>query len=639
MILQSLYNYYQILREDPEVEVAEPGYSNAPVSHAVNISQEGDLRDIIPLFVLVQQGNKTVERPRRMNVPEQVKRSVNIAANFMCDNATYVLGLTGKEARDPDYARKRFEAFREHNIKILAPVDSPVARAVIAFLQRHDPQTACENPVIARHLDALTKGSNLIFQVEGKNALDDPKIRNAWEGHRLAQEAIELQCLVTGEVEPIQRLHPDIKGVPGAQTKGASLVSFNLDAFTSYGREQGANSPVSRRAASGYGVALNFLLSNQNPNRKILLGDTSIVYWADTADKRYASAFYAFLNPEYQQPAEEEETAEEKKGKRKRAKEAKKTLGEVAESVKQGKAIDLVALSEALDKDTRFYVLGLAPNSSRLAVRFFLTEPFDVFAERIMQHYEDLKIDREQSWQREYISPGQILEECIPSAITDPKKRQNLLKSNWSLLGGAFMRSILTGAPYPEGLYAAFINRIRHDTDEANDEGKRRNVKINYIRAAYIKAHLIRKYRRQGENPYQEALQMSLNESYTHPAYVLGRLFAVLEDLQIEAAKPNKLNATIKDRYFTSASANPASVFPTLLRLAHHWTAKAKYGGVSDRKIQDLLGMLDAKPFPARLTLDEQGVFVLGYYHQRAAFYTRKGGDTGEVNQSDGAQL
>lgn len=635
MILQSLYNYYQILREDPEVEVAEPGYSNAPVSHAVNISQEGDLRDIIPLFVLVQQGNKTVERPRRMNVPEQVKRSVNIAANFMCDNATYVLGLTGKEARDPDYARKRFEAFREHNIKILAPVDSPVARAVIAFLQRHDPQTACENPVIARNLESLLQGGNLIFQVEGKNALDDPKIRNAWEGHRLAQEAIELQCLVTGKVEPIQRLHPDIKGVPGAQTKGASLVSFNLDAFTSYGREQGANSPVSRRAASGYGVALNFLLSNQNPNHRILLGDTSIVYWADTADKRYASAFYAFLNPEYQQPAEEEETAEEKKGKRKRAKEAEKTLGEVAESVKQGKAIDLVALSEALDKDTRFYVLGLAPNSSRLAVRFFVTEPFGVFAERIMQHYEDLKIEKEYANQSDYISPYRILAECVSPKVT---RRDDEVKASWSLLGGAFMRAILTGAPYPEGLYAAFINRIRHDTDEANDEGKRRNVKINYIRAAYIKAHLIRKYHRGGNNPYQEALQMSLNESYTHPAYVLGRLFAWLERAQREALGQN-INATIKDRYFTSACANPASVFPTILRLSHHWTGKAEYGANLEKNIQSILNMLEAKPFPSRLTLEEQGVFVLGYYHQRAAFYTRKGGDTGEVNQSDGAQL
>ncbi|GIV99948.1 type I-C CRISPR-associated protein Cas8c/Csd1 [Roseiflexus sp.] len=618
MILQALYNYYQILREDHEVEIAEPDYSNAPVSYALNLSEQGELLDIIPLSVPVQQGKKTVDRPKRMNVPEQVKRSVNVAANFLCDNAAYVLGLTGKEAKDPAYAQKRFEVFRELNIEILKKANSPSARAVIAFLKQHNPQTASQNPVIERHLKGLLEGGNLIFQVRGKNVLDDPEIRRVWEESRTGQQATKMQCLVTGQKEPVARLHPDIKGVPGAQTKGASLVSFNLDAFTSYGKEQGANSPISQRAASGYGVALNYLLSRQNPNRPTFLGDTTVIYWADTADKRYASVFYAFLNPEFQQEQEESEP-EENKGKRKRAKEAEKEMGQVAESVRQGKAIDLAALRKGLDESTRFYVLGLAPNASRLAVRFFLTEPFGVFAERIMQHYDDLQIEKEFANQPTYISPYRILAECVSPKVT---RRDDEVKQSWSLLGGAFMRAILTGAPYPEGLYAAILNRIRHDSDE-----EKRSVKINYIRAAYIKAHLIRKFRRQGQNPYQEALQMSLNESYTHPAYVLGRLFAVLEKAQREAIGQN-INATIKDRYFTSACASPASVFPTLLRLSHHWTTKAEYGGVSDRKIQDLLGMLPAQPFPSRLSLDEQGVFVLGYYHQRAAFYAKK--DNGE---------
>lgn len=614
MILQALYTYYQILLEDPDVEIAEPGYSNAPVSHALNLSLQGKLLDIVPLFVPVQMGKKTVEKPRRMNIPEQVKRSVNISPNFMCDNAAYVLGLKEKEAKDPKYAQKRFEAFREYNIKILSKVDNPGARAVMTFLSKHDPQKAKDNPIIACHFKTLAQGGNLIFQVEGKNSLDDPKIRRAWESHHLGQEAIEMQCLVTGEVEPIERLHPDIKGVPGAKTKGASLVSFNLDAFKSYGKEQGANSPVSRRVASGYCVALNYLLSRQNPNPKINLGDTAVVYWADTADKRYASVFYTFLNPEDSRAESEDEAAEEKKDKRKRAKKGEKTLGELAESVQKARALDLSALSKELDKDTRFYVLGLAPNSSRLAIRFFLVEPFGVFAERIMHHYEDLKIEKEYVGQSDYISPYRILAECVSLKVT---QRDDEIKKSWSLLGGAFMRAILTGAPYPEGLYAAFINRIRHDIDETNEEGRRRNVKINYIRAAYFKAHLIRKYRRQGNNPYQEALKMSLNESYTHPAYVLGRLFAWLERAQRAALGPN-VNATIKDRYFTSACASPAGVFPILLRLSQHHLEKAEYGKYFERQIEGLLARLEAKPFPARLNLDEQGIFILGYYHQRA---------------------
>lgn len=635
MILQALYNYYQILLNDPPegVEIAEPGYSNAPVSYALNLSEQGELLDIIPLSIPVQQGKKTVERPRRMNVPEQVKRSVNIAANFLCDNAAYVLGLTGKEAKDPAYAQKRFEAFRELNIGILEHVNSPSARAVIAFLRRYNPQTASQHPVIARHLEGLLEGGNLIFQVRGKNVLDDLEIRRVWEKAKTGQQATEMQCLVTGQQEPVARLHPDIKGVPGAQTKGASLVSFNLDSFTSYGKEQGANSPISQRAASGYGVALNFLLSRQNPNQPIFLGDTAVAYWADAPDNRYAQAFYSLLKPEFQQEQEEGES-EENKSKRKRAKEAEKQIGEVAEAVRQGKAIDLAELrkqvEKELDKNTRFYVLGLAPNASRLAVRFFLTEPFGVFAERIMQHYDDLQIEKEFPNQPTYLSPYRILAECVSPKVT---QRDDEVKKSWSLLGGAFMRAILTGAPYPEGLYAAMLNRIRHDTDETNDDGRRRNVKINYIRAAYIKAHLIRKYRRGGNNPYQEALQMSLNESYTHPAYVLGRLFAVLEKAQREAIGQN-INATIKDRYFTSACAAPASVFPTLLRLSHHWTTKAEYGGVSDRRIQDLLDMLEAKAFPSRLSLDEQGVFVLGYYHQRAAFYAKKDNNAGNADDS-----
>jgi len=611
MILQSLFNYYQILLKDDSLGIATPGYSAANVSFALNLSPAGELLDIFPFTTKFFDGKKERERNyRRMVVPEQVKRTVGISANFMCDNSAYVLGVSGKEAKDLNYAEKRFSVFRLLNAEILAKANSAVARAVIAFLERHEPQTALQHPVIARHLEALLKGGNLIFQVNGENALDDPEIRRAWEEYKLGQDAVQMQCLVTGEVEPIARLHPSIQGVRAANPTGASLVGFNERAYESYNRikGQGLNSPVSQRVASGYGVALNYLLSNQNPNRKIYLGDTTVVYWAESENKGYASAFAALINPEFL----EAESAEDQIARKK----AEKKMGETAEKVQKGQALDVAKLREGLDESTRFYVLGLASNAARLAVRFYLTEPFGVFAERIMQHYDDLKIEKEFANQADYLSPYRILAECVSPKVT---RRDDEVKQSWSLLGGALMRAVLMGLAYPEGLHAAMLNRIRHDSDD-----EKRSVKINYIRAAYIKAHLIRKYRHQDQNPYQEALQMSLNESFTHPAYVLGRLFAVLEKTQREAIGQN-MNATIKDRYFTSASATPASVFPILLRLAHHWTAKAEYGGISDRRIQDLLGLLDAKPFPSRLTLDEQGVFVLGYYHQRAGFYSKNG--------------
>jgi len=300
MILQALYNYYQILLKDDSLDIAAPGYSAANVSFALNLSPTGELLDIFPFTTKFFDGKKERERNyRRMVVPEQVKRTVGITANFLCDNAAYVLGLSDKETKDLNYAKKRFEIFRELNTAILAKANSDIARAVVAFLKNHNPQNARQHPVIARHLEALLEGGNLIFQVNGKNTLEDLEIRRVWEEYKLGQEAVQMQCLVTGEIEPIARLHPSIQGVLDANPTGASLVGFNERAYESYNRMkgQGLNSPVSQRVASGYGVALNYLLSNQNPNRKIYLGDTTVVYWAESANKNYASAFAALINP------------------------------------------------------------------------------------------------------------------------------------------------------------------------------------------------------------------------------------------------------------------------------------------------------------------------------------------------------
>jgi CRISPR-associated protein Csd1 len=231
----------------------------------------------------------------------------------------------------------------------------------------------------------------------------------------------------------------------------------------------------------------------------------------------------------------------------------------------------------------------------------------------MMQHYRDLEIVKEYDNQPAYITVGHLLQETVSQKSKD--------KDASPLMAGSVMRSILTGAPYPAALYYAIINRIRADVDD----DQKHIHKIGYVRAAVIKAFLTRKYRNQDK--YQEVLVMSLNEQATTPAYVLGRLFAVLEKAQQEAI--GDVNASIKDRYFTSACASPASVFPVLLRLSQHHISKAEYGRHLDGRIQDILGLLDIQknPIPARLTLDEQGVFVLGYYHQRAAFYAKRQDD------------
>lgn len=610
MILEALYHYYQILQKDPDVDIALPGYSAANVSFALNLSHNGDLLDILPLFEKVQRGKRVVEVPRRMIVPEQVKRAgKNPSPNFLCDNSAFVLGISTNDDNDPEFSKNRFEAFKQHNLSILSQAGSPESKAVISFLKNHDPNTARSHPAISRNIEGLLKGGNLIFFVSQRSILDIPDVCRVWEEYRLGSSSLEMQCLVSGITEAVARLHPNIQGVRFAQSSGASLVSFNERAYESYNRtkEQGINSPVSQRVASGYGVALNYLLSDQNPNRKIILGDTTIVYWAESENKAYANAFAALLDPAV---VEEQPDTDQKNRKA-----ADEKLGKTIEKVTRIQPLDLHMLTKDLDFETRFYVLGLAPNAARLAVRFFLTDSFGKFVERIMLHYEDLKIIKEFPDQPDYLSMSKILRECVSPKVT---RREEEIQKTWSLLGGAVTRAVLSGALYPEALYTAMINRIRVDADQNGSK------KINYTRAAVIKAHLIRKYRRQGQNPYQEVLQMSLNPQYSHPAYVLGRLFAVLEKAQREAI--GEVNASIKDRYFASACATPASVFPVLLRLSQHYISKAEYGKANDNRIQDLLNLLDVEknPFPARLTLDEQGIFVLGYYHQRADFFNKK---------------
>jgi CRISPR-associated protein Csd1 len=611
MILQALTHYYDILSKDPDSDIAPPGYSSVGVSFALNISAQGELLDVFPLFQQVQSGNKMVEKPRRMIVPEQIKRAVNISANFLWDNCVYVLGLSDKEAKDPEYAQKRFEAFRQFHRDLLTKADCDTARAILAFFDVYDPAKGREHPAIVSNLETMLLGGNLVFMFRGVFAHDDPILKQTWEAYQAGKDTVLGQCLVTGEVSPIARLHPSLKGIRDANPTGASLVGFNAHAYESYHREQGQNSPVSEKAAFAYTTALNYLLSPANPNKKLTIGDTTVVYWAESEKKGFAEAFEGIFEPQIV----EEPVADNQEGRKK----AEKGLKEVALKVRRVQKLDLDALLEDLkDENPRFYVLGLAPNAARVSVRFFLTDPFQKIVDRMMQHYRDLDIVKEYENQPPYITVRHILDETVSKKSRD--------KDASPLMAGAVMRSILTGAPYPAALYYAIINRIRADVDDDQKHIR----KIGYVRAAIIKAYLIRKYRNQAK--YQEVLDMSLNEQATTPAYVLGRLFAVLEKVQQEAI--GDMNASIKDRYFTSACASPASVFPVLLRLSQHHIAKVKQEpGVKmnyDRRIQEILGLLDVEknPIPARLTLDEQGIFVLGYYHQRAAFYVKNNAST-----------
>jgi CRISPR-associated protein Csd1 len=621
MILQALTKYYDILSSDPESDIAPPGYSSVGVSFALEISNKGELLNMIPVFQNVVIGKKTVQKPLRMTVPEYAEPTVNIAASFLCGKSDYVLGISEKDDKKPEHSIKRFAEFRRLNKELLEQADCGSARAVIAFLDNHKPANARSHKVISPYLEEILKGRRIVFLFNGKYVHEDKTILQIWDKYRLGKDSIMGQCLVTGEISPIAIKHRKIQGIKNSQMAGNPLVSFNERAYESYNRfkAQGLNSPVSEKAEFAYSTALNYLLLPSNENKKFYIGDTTVVYWAESEKKEYARAFLGLCEPEeIEIPVEGAKPEQDRK--------AEKKLKKVAEKVRRVQALDVKKLLEGLDSNPRFYVLGLAPNVARVSIRFFHSDPFDKVVEKIMRHYKDLEIIKEFEDQHTYLTIHDILDET-----TSPKSSN---KDASPLLAGSVFRAILENTSYPAGLYNAIINRVRADQDEKSSK------KINYARAAIIKAYLLRKYRNRPENKIQEVLVMSLNEQSTHPAYVLGRLFAWLEKVQQDAI--GDVNAGIKDRYFTSACASPASVFPILLRLSQHHISKVKQENKRtfnyDRRIGDILNLLDIakNPIPSRLSLDDQGAFILGYYHQRKEIFTRKNnGNTTEKTEPE----
>lgn len=392
-----------------------------------------------------------------------------------------------------------------------------------------------------------------------------------------AADAEKSVCLVTGERDEVERLHPAIKGVWGAQTSGANIVSFNQPSFCSYAKEQGANSPVGKNAAFAYTTALNHLLGKDSRQR-IQVGDASTVFWSSRE-----TAFEAEVADFFGEPPKDDPDR------------GTRAVAALFKSVESG------ALA-AKAGDVKFYVLGLAPNSSRIAVRFWIVDTVPNMAERFCRHFEDLKIIHGPR-DPETLSLFRLL---VSTAAQG--KAENIPPN----LAGDTMRAILTGLPYPQTLLQAAIRRIRADHD------------VSYPRAALIKACLNRSMRFNNAT-YTEEMKVSLDPNNMNVGYRLGRLFATLEKIQSDT-NPG-INATIRDRFYGAASSTPVTVFGNLLRLANHHLSKLekeKPGLAVVRK--QLLGevMGGIQDFPAHLALEDQGRFAVGYYHQMQDFFTSK---------------
>ena len=464
-MINALCKCYDRLVDDESSGVSRPGYSRVKISFALSLSRTGELLGVIDLRV--EKGKKLVSRV--MNVPEQVKKSVNIVADFMCGTSKYVLGLDAKDKKAR--VKKAHETFIQLQEDVLEGVKDEGAASLLIFLRNWDVNNAGTHPEIMEVSDGLSEGGNLVFRLEGADSYihESAEVMQAWSRYHLRQTSgVTSQCLITGQVLPIARLHPNIKGVTGAQSSGASLVSFNLDSFTSYGKTQSYNAPISENAAFKYTTALNWLISNEKHRMRI--GDTTTVFWAErsTADGIEEDLLGALFYP----ASQDVKKGEDEPGQVTRDPQTVKLVHDIFNRVRKGELVNKELTG--VDRDLKFYILGLAPNASRLSVRFWHVENFGYVIDKIAQHHEDMRVVKSFDNQPNFISIGTILKEAAP--LGDAKRIS-------PLLGGVVMRSILTGTPYPQILLTSILSRIRADQT------------VNYVRASIIKACLVRNHR------------------------------------------------------------------------------------------------------------------------------------------------
>lgn len=582
MILQALVRCYESLAAAGKLE--KPGWSMVKVSWGLELTPEGQIQRLWPLEIADAKGKK---RPQMIKLPAQGKKASGILSNFLCENSSYILGRDNKGK--PERSLECFKACAARHREILAEVEHPMAKAILRFFAGWNPQTAEENAVLTPEWEEILKGGNLVFCMDGVYAQDVPEIAQAWDEAYADDEKAEMgRCLVTGQKAPVAILHPSIKGIVGAQSSGAALVSFNAPSLESFGKDdrdkqgQGRNAPVSTYAAFAYTEALNYLL--REPAYHSRLGDTTLIYWAEGAEEEYSSAMAGMM---FSDNMEQED------------------LKDVMEALSSGKTVLWNKLP--LNPDNRFYILGIAPNAARLAVRFFLQNTFGSFAANLDRHQKRLEIVRPAFDEREGLSVWSLLRETANPNSRDKKPPEPLVS--------ALMRAVLMNTPYPAELFIQTEIRLRAEHE------------VSRGKAAILKAYLLRNVveLNPDNHPYKEVLQVQLNETTTHLPYPyrLGQLFAVLEALQLKA-NPG-INATIKDRYFNSACATPAVVFPTLIRLAQNHLNKLD-GGIKvyyDKMITGLLNAVE-ESYPVRLSLQDQGIFQIGYYHQKQKLFTKK---------------
>ena len=588
MILQRLVEYYERLDTLPEF-----GWIRRRVDYLFVLEQNGRCIAAESL----EQGEGKARTTPEMLVPAIGKQALKHTmsgkdANLLWDNGKFVLGI-GKGGKG------KLNAFRDTLEQWLGDLSDHGVGAVRAFCADMAERNGAVEELLARFdltEDFAKRDPCIAFRLASdiEPVFARPAIRDAYAAKLKSQTsdaALLGNCLVTGTKQiPIASNETVIKGVWGAQTSGANIVSFNARAFESYGKRQrgGENAPIGQVASFAYTTALNHLL-RKGSEQRVQVADSSTVFWAERTHELETAFADLFGEPQKDDPEA-----------------GKRAVATVYRAVESGK----FTTGEA---DTRFHVLGLAPSAARISIRFWQTAPALELAKRVRQHFEDLRIARGPN-DPEHPSLSRLLRACALLGKTD-----NLPPS----LGGEVIRSVLSDLPYPATLLHAAVQRCRAEQH------------VGYARAAAIKAWLCREHRRAGESmsPNDREPQPMLDPENPSPAYRLGRLFAVLEKIQ-EESSPG-INATIRDRFYGAASGTPGTVFPTLLRLKNHHLGKLGKGRAiqMERLVAVIMDGLD--DFPAHMLMPDQGRFAIGYYHQRQALFTKRKDDDNGTDHTE----
>lgn len=596
-MLAALVRRYERMAAKGEAPV--PGYSKKEIMFGITISQSGEVIDVTPRGEAV----KGKLKPQSMIVP-QLDRTSGVVPGFLWDKTSYVFGAT-----TPETGSKRVidehEAFKQCQIDIIGDSDDPGLRAFLNFLDKWSPEHYPSLPFSQEMLD-----KNVVFRVDGLGASwlhERPEAKALARGCFTSPDAPMGLCLVTGKVEPIAVTHePKIQGVRNAQSSGALLVSFNKTAFTSYGKEQGENAPVSEYAAFAYTTALNALLAERR--NRVQIGDATVVFWAEPegeeepydAENVFAEFFGggAETGPPEAGPAPDAETQE-------------RDLLQKLATIAEGRAIPGLSIDPA----TKFYVLGLSPNAARISVRFWLETTIRQLAERLTRHFEDLRLEPPAWRAGKAPSIRSLIGHLAPMRIDRDGRLKIIFDAAPDHLTGEFVRAVLSGGDYPYAVLPTVLQRLKGDRV------------VTGLRVALIKAVLVRRARRQRTQLGSEEAGMTSDPLAETVGRKLGRLFALYERAQ--AGCFEELNSSLVDKFYASAMATPLYVFPSLDANFQHHLSKIRKGrdlakwvknpGALAGGLQKSVGELSSGIgfYPKQMPLEEQGQFVIGYYQQK----------------------